>query len=64
MNSSEKIEQILDAAEEIMSAKGLQASSIAEIAKTAGVTDSREISASPYSHFLVDYSETDHILLT
>ena len=40
MKSSEKIEQILDAAEEIMSAKGLQASSIAEIAKTAGVTDS------------------------
>jgi len=40
MNSSEKIEQILDAAEEIMSEKGLQNSSIAEIGKTAGVTDS------------------------
>jgi TetR/AcrR family fatty acid metabolism transcriptional regulator len=40
MSSSEKIEQILDAAEEIMSEKGLQSSSIAEIAKRAGVTDS------------------------
>jgi len=40
MNSSNKIEQILDAAEEIMSEKGLKASSIAEIAKRAGVTDS------------------------
>jgi len=40
MNSSNKIEQILDAAEEIMSEKGLKDSSIAEIAKRAGVTDS------------------------
>lgn len=40
MNSSKKIEQILDAAEEIMSEKGLKDSSIAEIAKRAGITDS------------------------
>ncbi len=35
-----KIDQILNAAEEIMSEKGLQNSSIAEITKKAGVTDS------------------------
>ena len=40
MNSSKKIEQILNAAEEIMSEKGLKDSSIAEIAKRAGITDS------------------------
>ena len=40
MNSSNRIEQILDAAEEIMSEMGLENSSIAEIAKRAGVTDS------------------------
>ena len=37
---SSRIEQILDAAEDIMSEKGLQNSSIAEIAKKAKVTDS------------------------
>ena len=40
MDTSKKIEQILDAAEEVMSEKGLQNSSIAEIAKKAEVTDS------------------------
>jgi len=40
MNASKKIEQILDAAEEVMSEKGSQNSSIAEIAKKADVTDS------------------------
>ena len=40
MDSTKKIEQILNAAEEIMSEQGLQNSSIAEIAKRAGVTDS------------------------
>jgi len=40
MDTSAKIEQILDAAEEIMSEKGLKDSSIAEIGKRAGVTDS------------------------
>ncbi len=40
MDTSKKIEQILDAAEEIMSEKGLINSSIAEIAKRAAVTDS------------------------
>ena len=40
MNASKKIEQILDAAEEVMSEKGSQNSSIAEIAKKAEVTDS------------------------
>ena len=40
MDSTKKIEQILNAAEEIMSEQGLQNSSIAEIAKKAGVTDS------------------------
>jgi len=40
MDSNAKINQILNAAEEIMSEKGLQDSSIAEIAKKAGVTDS------------------------
>jgi TetR/AcrR family fatty acid metabolism transcriptional regulator len=37
--SKSKIEKILDAAEEIMSERGLKDSSIAEIAKKAGVTD-------------------------
>jgi len=40
MDTGAKIEQILDAAEEVMSEKGLQNSSIAKIAKEAGVTDS------------------------
>ena len=40
MDNTKKIEQILNAAEEIMSEQGLQNSSIAEIAKKAGVTDS------------------------
>jgi len=40
MGTGAKIEQILDAAEEIMSEKGLKNSNIAEIAKRAGVTDS------------------------
>jgi len=40
MDTSAKIEQILDAAEEIMSEKGLKDSSIAEIAKKAEVADS------------------------
>lgn len=40
MNSGNKIEQILGAAEEIMSQKGLAHSSIAEIAKRAAITDS------------------------
>ena len=39
MNTNTKM-QILDAAEEVMSEKGLQNSSIAEIAKRAGVADS------------------------
>jgi len=40
VNTSNKIKMILDAAEEVMSEKGLQNSSIAEIAKKAGVADS------------------------
>ena len=40
VNTSNKIEKILDAAEEVMSEKGLQNSSIAEIAKKAEVADS------------------------
>jgi TetR/AcrR family transcriptional regulator, fatty acid metabolism regulator protein len=40
MDTGTKIGQILDAAEEIMSEKGLRDSNIAEIAKRAGVTDS------------------------
>ena len=40
MDSGNKIEKILDAAEEIMSEKGLKNSNIAEIANRAGVTDS------------------------
>jgi TetR/AcrR family fatty acid metabolism transcriptional regulator len=40
MNADERMDQILDAAEEIMSEKGLDKSSIAEIAKNSGVTDS------------------------
>lgn len=40
MDTNKKIEQLLDAAEEIMSEKGLKNSSIAEIAKRAGVADS------------------------
>ena len=40
MDTGAKIEQILDAGEEVMSEKGLKNSSIAEIAKKAGVTDS------------------------
>ena len=40
MDTSKKINQIIDAAEEVMSEKGLQGSSIAEIAKKAEVTDS------------------------
>ena len=40
MDTNKKIEQILNAAEEVMSEKGLQNSSIAEIAERAGVTDS------------------------
>jgi TetR/AcrR family fatty acid metabolism transcriptional regulator len=40
VNTSNKIEKILDAAEEVMSKKGLQNSSIAEIAKKAEVADS------------------------
>jgi len=40
MDTSKKISQILNAAEEVMSEKGLQNSSIAEIAKKAEVTDS------------------------
>lgn len=40
MDRVTKVDQILDAAEEVMSEKGLQSSSIAEIAKKAGVTDS------------------------
>ncbi|MCK4791156.1 MAG: helix-turn-helix transcriptional regulator [Desulfobacteraceae bacterium] len=40
MDTSAKIEIILNAAEEVMSEKGLQNSSIAEIAKKAGVADS------------------------
>ena len=35
-----KVDRILDAAEKIMSKKGLIDSSIAEIARTAGVTES------------------------
>ena len=40
MDTSAKIELILNAAEEVMSEKGLQSSNIAEIAKKAGVADS------------------------
>jgi len=40
MSNINTVDQILDAAEEIMSEKGLQSSSIAEIAEKAGVTDS------------------------
>jgi TetR/AcrR family fatty acid metabolism transcriptional regulator len=40
MSNANTVDQILDAAEEIMSEKGLQSSSIAEIAKKAGVADS------------------------
>ena len=40
LNTSNKIEKILDAAEAVMSEKGLQNSSIAEIAKKAEVADS------------------------
>jgi len=40
MDVSIKIDQILNAAEEVMSEKGLQNSSIAEIAKIAGIADS------------------------
>jgi TetR/AcrR family fatty acid metabolism transcriptional regulator len=40
MKPNDRIDQILDAAEEIMSEKGLQKSSITEIARNAGVTDS------------------------
>lgn len=40
MDASKKIEQIINAAEDIMSEKGLKNSTIAEIAKRAGVTDS------------------------
>ena len=40
MDDNAKIEQILDAAEEVMSRKGLQNSSIAEISKKAKVRDS------------------------
>lgn len=40
MKPNDRIDQILDAAEEILSEKGLDKSSIAEIARKAGVTDS------------------------
>jgi TetR/AcrR family fatty acid metabolism transcriptional regulator len=40
MKPNDRIDQILDAAEEILSEKGLNKSSISEIARKAGVTDS------------------------